>query len=90
MTFMHRLCSFILLAISLLGRHRAEPLMLSGDASIADAPRAFSGSKARDERTVAGIKLCWCTTGRFISARGCNDSRRRAPFPATLIPLSAW
>ena len=29
------------------------------------APSAFAGSRAGEERTFAGVRLCWCPPGKF-------------------------
>jgi formylglycine-generating enzyme len=37
----------------------------------------FTGSRAGDERKVAGIKLCWCPPGRFTMGSPPNEPERR-------------
>ncbi|PYJ02918.1 MAG: hypothetical protein DME25_14470, partial [Verrucomicrobia bacterium] len=37
----------------------------------------FLGSKAGDEREVAGVKLCWCPAGRFIMGSPRGEPERR-------------
>ena len=41
------------------------------------APSAFNGSKAGDEREVAGIKLCWCPPGKFTMGSPRDEPERR-------------
>jgi formylglycine-generating enzyme required for sulfatase activity len=38
----------------------------------------FAGSRARDERTVAGVRLCWCPPGRFLMGSPASESGHRA------------
>jgi formylglycine-generating enzyme len=38
---------------------------------------SFEGSKAGDEREVAGIKLCWCPAGRFLMGSPPDEPERR-------------
>jgi formylglycine-generating enzyme len=46
-----------------------------------DSPTApghtFLGSKAGDEREVAGVKLCWCPAGRFVIGSPKDEPERR-------------
>src|SRR5262249_46645681 len=37
----------------------------------------FAGSKAGDERAVAGIRLCWCPAGRFRMGSPPSEPERR-------------
>jgi formylglycine-generating enzyme len=46
------------------------------DAQAAEAD-AFLGAKAGDERTVAGIRLCWCPAGRFLMGSPPDEPERR-------------
>ena len=41
------------------------------------ASTAFTGSKARDEREVAGVKLCWCPAGKFTMGSPPSEPERR-------------
>lgn len=45
--------------------------------SIGDTSPSFLGSKAGDERNVAGIKLCWCPAGRFTMGSPRGEPERR-------------
>jgi formylglycine-generating enzyme required for sulfatase activity len=40
-------------------------------------PSAFSGSKAGEERAVAGVKLCWCPPGKFTMGSPPGEPERR-------------
>jgi len=56
--------------------------MVVAASSLADdetASTAFAGTKAGDERTVAGIRLCWCPPGRFTMGSPRGELERR-PF----------
>src|SRR4051812_8725555 len=38
---------------------------------------SFAGSKAGDEREIAGVKLCWCPPGRFTMGSPPGEPERR-------------
>jgi formylglycine-generating enzyme required for sulfatase activity len=38
----------------------------------------FEGTKAGEERTVAGMRLCWCPAGRFSMGSPPSEPERRA------------
>jgi formylglycine-generating enzyme required for sulfatase activity len=63
----------------LIGCHREAGT--DGPPANGDAPAAgtisFAGSKAGDEREVAGIRLCWCPSGRFLMGSPPNEPERR-------------
>jgi formylglycine-generating enzyme required for sulfatase activity len=40
-------------------------------------PRSFVGTRAGDERTVAGVSLCWCPPGRFRMGSPPDEPERR-------------
>src|SRR5262245_53084701 len=40
-------------------------------------PAAFPGTKAGEEKTVAGIKLCWCPAGKFTMGSPATEVERR-------------
>ena len=77
---MSRTCWIALLAtMELIGCHpegstSALPAVKGSAAARADT---FRGSRAGDERTVAGIKLCWCPAGRFIMGSPRDEPERR-------------
>lgn len=41
------------------------------------AAESFAGSKPGDERTCAGVKLCWCPAGKFKMGSPANEPERR-------------
>jgi formylglycine-generating enzyme len=50
-------------------------VLIANPARAADPP--FVGSKAGDERQVAGVKLCWCPPGRFTMGSPRGEPERR-------------
>lgn len=40
-------------------------------------PSAFHGSKAGEEREVAGVKFCWCPAGKFLMGSPRSEPERR-------------
>jgi formylglycine-generating enzyme len=50
-------------------------VLIANPARAADPP--FVGSKAGDERRVAGVKLCWCPPGRFTMGSPPDEPERR-------------
>jgi formylglycine-generating enzyme required for sulfatase activity len=44
---------------------------------VTDTSRAFIGDTAGDERTVAGIKFCWCPPGKFTMGSPVSEPERR-------------
>jgi formylglycine-generating enzyme required for sulfatase activity len=77
MSFAKRLCSLVLLASSVLGCQRVEPVTPVDDPTKTVVPSAFNGSKAGDEIEVAGIKLCWCPPGGFTMGSPPGELERR-------------
>jgi formylglycine-generating enzyme required for sulfatase activity len=65
---------FLFLALGLLGCQRAAPVNIQG---AEPEPSAFTGSKAGDEREVAGVKLCWCPAGKFTMGGPPDEPERR-------------
>src|SRR6516164_8894636 len=63
---------FILLAVP--GCQRPTPVNVQADEP---KPTAFTGSKAGDEREVAGVKLCWCPPGKFTMGSPPDEPERR-------------
>jgi hypothetical protein len=49
-----------LLASSVFGCQRVEAVMPIDGLTKKPVSTSFNGSKAGDQREVAGIKLCWC------------------------------
>src|SRR5262249_33812680 len=77
MAFARRLCSLVLLASSVLGCQRVESSALVDDPTKTVVPSGFNGSRAGDEREIAGIKLCWCPPGKFIMGSPPSEPERR-------------
>jgi formylglycine-generating enzyme required for sulfatase activity len=67
----------LLLAVGLLGCNCGVASAGTPGIEAADAPPAFTGSKAGDQREVAGIKLCWCPAGRFVMGSPPSEPERR-------------
>jgi formylglycine-generating enzyme required for sulfatase activity len=53
-----------------------------------DASPVFTGSKAGDEREVAGMKLCWCPPGRFMMGSPRNEPERRSDEDQVKVALT--
>ena len=53
-----------------------------------DAPPALTGSRAGDEREVAGIKLCWCPAGRFLMGSPPDELERRSDEAQVAVTLT--
>lgn len=51
-------------------------------------PESFVGSKAGDEREVAGVKLCWCPPGKFIMGSPPGEPERRPGEDQVEVTLS--
>ena len=66
----------LLLVVGMLGCQDRKPVV-APDIDAADAPRAFAGARAGDEREVAGVKLCWCPPGRFLMGSPPDEPERR-------------
>jgi formylglycine-generating enzyme len=67
-------CWLLLLALGLAGCQRPAPVNVQ---EAEPAPSAFTGSKAGEEREVAGIKLCWCPPGKFTMGSPRGEPERR-------------
>jgi len=67
-----------MLVMGLIGCQR-EPAKSAAPASEHPPPRAesFAGSRAGDEREVAGVKLCWCPAGKFMMGSPPGEPERR-------------
>lgn len=46
-------------------------------AADASGPHAFDGSRAGEERTLAGVRFCWCPPGRFMMGSPKDEPDRR-------------
>lgn len=53
-----------------------------------ESKKPFTGSHAGEERTVAGIKLCWCSAGRFTMGSPRDEPERRPGEQLTQVRLS--
>src|SRR5205807_2171326 len=76
---------FILLALGLPGCQRAAPVNLQ---ESEPEPSAFTGSRAGEEREVAGVKLCWCPPGRFTMGSPPGEPERRPGEDQVEVALS--
>jgi formylglycine-generating enzyme required for sulfatase activity len=70
-------CLTVLLAASVTGCQRAETTYQNLTAIEHALPSVFSGTKAGDERSVAGLKLCWCPAGSFVMGSPADEPERR-------------
>ena len=68
---------FILLALGLLGCQRPARVVSSAEPGPGPASAPFTGSKAGDERDVAGVKLRWCPPGKFTMGSPPDEPERR-------------
>jgi len=66
-----------LLAIGVLGCRPSNAPVVTFQTKTEEGSSPFNGSKAGDEREVAGIKLCWCPAGRFMMGSPANEPERR-------------
>ena len=66
----------ILFSVALLTGGLLHPT-LSGEADPQTRNDSFAGSRAGDERTVSGVKLCWCPPGKFIMGSPRSEPERR-------------
>src|SRR5262245_42970490 len=58
--------------VILAGCQRSAP-----PAVVVTAPPPFPGSTAGEERTVVGIKVCWCPAGKFVMGSPPDEPERR-------------
>ena len=67
------------LMAGLIGCHReaATTALPAGDKVSEAGANSFVGSKAGDDREVAGIKLCWCPPGQFLMGSPPGEPERR-------------
>jgi formylglycine-generating enzyme required for sulfatase activity len=69
--------TLVLLAAAIVGCQRAASVTPVDEPSMANSASSFTGSKAGEEREVAGIKLCWCPAGTFIMGSPPDEPERR-------------
>ena len=80
--------TLVLLAAVMFGCQRTASVTPAADPKIAVASDPFNGSKAGDEREIAGIKLCWCPPGRFTMGSPRNEPERRPDEDQVEVTLS--
>ncbi|MCI0359556.1 MAG: formylglycine-generating enzyme family protein [Planctomycetaceae bacterium] len=80
----------LLLIFSLTGCQRAAPTIVppARDDPSPTSADSFAGSIGGDERTVAGIKLCWCPAGRFLMGSPPDEPERRPGEDQVEVTLS--
>ena len=68
-----------LLMAGLIGYHReaATTVLAAGGKAPKAGANSFVGTKAGDEREVAGIRLCWCPAGQFLMGSSHSEPDRR-------------
>ncbi|MFN7948110.1 MAG: formylglycine-generating enzyme family protein [Blastocatellia bacterium] len=85
MSLTRHLVSFVLLASAFFSSQPGKPVDDQNRLQIAPA---FSGSKAGDEREVAGIRLCWCPPGQFLMGSPPGEPERRPGEDQVRVTLS--
>ena len=83
-----KICLLALLGFAVFGGQTAESMMQANDPIQANVRPSFSGSKAGEERQVAGIKLCWCPAGKFMMGSPPTELERRASEDQVEVTLS--
>ncbi len=58
-------------------REAATTVLPAGGKAPEAGANSFDGSKAGDEREVAGIRLCWCPAGQFLMGSPPSEPDRR-------------
>src|SRR3984957_17105353 len=76
MAFSPHYAAILLACAGILG-DRVESQADDDHPSRLAAPEAFVGSRAGDERQVAGVKLCWCPAGHFTMGSPRTEPERR-------------
>ena len=77
----------ILASAGLAGRVRSlgQESASKGDAS---GRNGFAGSRAGEERTLEGVRLCWCPAGRFVMGSPAGELERRDDEEQVEVTLS--
>jgi sulfatase modifying factor 1 len=75
-----------LLVLSLAGCQAEAPTVAAPSAPVAADP--FDGSRAGKERTVAGMRLCWCPPGTFRMGSPRSEPERRPGEDQVTVTLS--
>ncbi len=70
-----RFCLFAVLVCGAFTEQRVESAPPDALTTISQSP--FNGTKAGDERTIAGIPLCWCPPGKFTMGSPPGELGRR-------------
>src|SRR4051812_10583797 len=70
----HLRATSLLILLALPGYQRPAPVIVQQDES---ERTVFTGSKAGDEREVAGVRLCWCPPGKFTMGSPPGEPERR-------------
>src|SRR6478752_2672980 len=52
-------------------------VLLVSAADIAAARDGFDGTRAGEEKTIAGVRLCWCPPGKFTMGSPPDEPERR-------------
>jgi formylglycine-generating enzyme required for sulfatase activity len=68
---------YSILTLVILGCQRSAPVTRVDQATERVVLTSFNGSKAGDEREIAGIKLCWCPPGTFTMGSPPDEPERR-------------
>src|ERR1043165_5382000 len=82
-----RLTLLALLVFGLCGDERSASMAAVDDPPVENSS-AFRGTKAGDERTIAGIKLCWCPAGRFLMGSPPDEPERRPDEDQVMVTLT--
>jgi formylglycine-generating enzyme required for sulfatase activity len=83
--FVH--CALVLLATGVFGCHRTASVSPAHDPAFI-ASNELNGSKAGDEREIAGMKLCWCPPGKFTMGSPRDEPERRPGEDQVEVTLS--
>jgi sulfatase modifying factor 1 len=75
MSRMRLVCVLILLAAA--GCRPAGPATVTSDPTPANEPASFEGTRAGQDRTITGVRVCWCPPGRFLMGSPPGEPERR-------------
>jgi sulfatase modifying factor 1 len=59
------------------GRAGTPNVPVAGDSQPPTRTDSFDGSRSGEEREIAGVKVCWCSPGRFRMGSPSNEPERR-------------
>ena len=88
MSFARKMCFLVLLAVSIFGCQRGESVTQVYEPTKPVGPSFFNGTKAGDNREVAGIELCWCPPGQFTMGSPASEQERRPGEDQVEVTLS--